>query len=242
MALARIVDEKGESVAGSRGLSLFYVEIKNRDGSLNGIEVLRLKDKLGTKALPTAELKLVGVKAQLVGVVGEGVKQISSMFNVTRLYNSVTSIAALRRILVLAEDYSSKRFAFDKMIADHVLNAELLKEARSQLSGCFHFTFFVAEIFGHEEVFHKENPLGLTKDELSKIFNNVGENSNPTKNELLKLQIARMEYALWKSATEINQEVWINDTMKESVDLESSTMLFIKDCFGVNSAIYQLFK
>ena len=170
MALARIVDEKGESVAGSRGLSLFYVEIKNRDGSLNGIEVLRLKDKLGTKALPTAELKLVGVKAQLVGVVGEGVKQISSMFNVTRLYNSVTSIAALRRILVLAEDYSSKRFAFDKMIADHVLNAELLKEARSQLSGCFHFTFFVAEIFGHEEVFHKENPLGLTKDELSKIL------------------------------------------------------------------------
>ena len=81
-----------------------------------------------------------------------------------------------------------------------------------------------------------------TEDELSKIFNNVGENSNPTKNELLKLQIARMEYALWKSATEINQEVWINDTMKESVDLESSTMLFIKDCFGVNSAIYQLFK
>lgn len=170
MALARIEDEKGNVVEGSKGLSLFYIEIRNGDGKLNNIEVLRLKDKLGTKALPTAELKLNGTRAELVGNIGDGVKQISSMFNVTRLYNSVTSVAAFRRILALASDYSSKRMAFGKLIAEHTLNAQVLKEASAQFNGCFHFTFLIAEIFGQEEVFTDQNNLSLDKEELNKIL------------------------------------------------------------------------
>ena len=50
MTLARV--EGAE--AGSRGLSLFYVELKNSQGDLQNIRIERLKDKLGTKALPTA--------------------------------------------------------------------------------------------------------------------------------------------------------------------------------------------
>ena len=42
------------ALAGSAGLSLFYLELRRPDGGLNGIEILRLKDKLGTRALPTA--------------------------------------------------------------------------------------------------------------------------------------------------------------------------------------------
>lgn len=170
MALARIEDEDGKSTPGSRGLSLFYVEIKKSDGSLNNIEILRLKDKLGTKALPTAELKLIGTKAILVGNRGEGVKQIASMFNVTRLYNSVTSIAAFRRILALAKDYSTKRKAFEKNIAAHPLNAKLLQKADSNLHGCFYFTFLIAEIFGNEEVFQENNDFKTNKDNLNKIL------------------------------------------------------------------------
>lgn len=170
MALARIEDDSGNTIKGSRGLSLFYVEIKNQDGSLNNIEVLRLKDKLGTKALPTAELKLVGTKAKLIGHPGEGVKQISSMFNVTRLYNSVTSIAAFRRILALATDYSKKRRAFDKVISEHPLNAKLIKVANFEFTNLFHFTFLVAEVFGHEEVFSADNSFKLSREELNKIL------------------------------------------------------------------------
>jgi len=51
---------------GTAGLSLFYLRVKNEDGSLNSIEVQRLKDKLGTKAVPTAELLLDGSQALLV--------------------------------------------------------------------------------------------------------------------------------------------------------------------------------
>ena len=88
MTLARI--EGAE--AGSRGLSLFYLELRDAKGQLQNIEVHRLKDKLGTKALPTAELTLKGTPAILVGGEGGGVKKISSLFNLTRIYNSVCSI------------------------------------------------------------------------------------------------------------------------------------------------------
>lgn len=52
---------------GSRGLSLFYAEVsRDEDGRLRGIEVQRLKDKLGTRQMPTAELLLDGLPAHRV--------------------------------------------------------------------------------------------------------------------------------------------------------------------------------
>lgn len=52
---------------GSRGLSLFYAEVsRNEEGQLKGIEVQRLKDKLGTRQMPTAELLLDGLPAYRV--------------------------------------------------------------------------------------------------------------------------------------------------------------------------------
>lgn len=52
---------------GSRGLSLFYAEVsRGEEGQLKGIEVQRLKDKLGTRQMPTAELLLDGLPAHRV--------------------------------------------------------------------------------------------------------------------------------------------------------------------------------
>lgn len=52
---------------GSKGLSLFYAEVsRGEDGRLRGIEVQRLKEKLGTRQLPTAELLLDGLPAYRV--------------------------------------------------------------------------------------------------------------------------------------------------------------------------------
>lgn len=52
-------------IPGSKGLSLFYLE--TRVGSkMNGIQITRLKDKLGTRQLPTGELILDGTTAHMV--------------------------------------------------------------------------------------------------------------------------------------------------------------------------------
>ncbi|MDD4974529.1 MAG: acyl-CoA dehydrogenase family protein [Bacteriovorax sp.] len=170
LALARTEDEAGQTIAGSKGLSLFYIELRKDTGELNHFEIIRLKEKLGTNALPTAEIKLNGTDAELIGIEGEGVKLISSMFNITRLYNAVTAIGAFRRVLTLAKDYSGKRKAFKKLINQHPLNIRILAKAQVDFHACFHLTFLISEIIGSEEVFTKDNSLNLNQEELSKIL------------------------------------------------------------------------
>lgn len=147
MTLARI---EGAD-PGSRGLSLFYLELRNDKNELNKIVVHRLKDKLGTKALPTAELSLQGTPARLVGGEGGGVKKIASLFNITRVYNSTCSIAHMRRGLALAKDYSMKRAAFGKTIMDHALHVETLMDQYVDYAASFHIVMRAVELLGKEE-------------------------------------------------------------------------------------------
>ena len=53
--------------AGSDALALFYLEPRKPDGRWRNIVIDRLKDKLGTRELPTAEIHLNGTPAELVG-------------------------------------------------------------------------------------------------------------------------------------------------------------------------------
>jgi putative acyl-CoA dehydrogenase len=80
LALARIEG----APEGNRGLTLFLLELRDAAGELRGIRVERLKDKLGTRALPTAELTLDGAPARRVGEEGRGVATVATMLNVTR--------------------------------------------------------------------------------------------------------------------------------------------------------------
>jgi alkylation response protein AidB-like acyl-CoA dehydrogenase len=116
--------------AGSAGLSLFLVEPGERSPEpphpLQGIRVLRLKDKLGTRALPTAELELEGTPAEPVGELGHGVRKIAAVLNVTRLYNACCSAASLARCLLLARSYAERRFAFGRRLLEHPLHVETL--------------------------------------------------------------------------------------------------------------------
>lgn len=148
--LARIEDN-GNKVEGSKGLSVFYVKTHNNDGSLNNITIHRLKDKLGTKALPTAELTLNGTKAELVGESGNGIKKISTLFNITRIYNATTSVAFMRRVIALARDYSSKRYAFRKNLNKQPLHTETLANLEIEMHAAFHAVFYTISLLGKEE-------------------------------------------------------------------------------------------
>ena len=138
--------------AGSKGLSLFYLELRNQEGQLNNIQIHRLKDKLGTKALPTAELSLQGTPARLVGSEGDGIKKIASVLNVTRIYNSVCATGHMRRALDLANDYAKKRTAFGKPLNEHPLHKETLRQLDEDFRRSFVFCMFVAHLQGQDEV------------------------------------------------------------------------------------------
>lgn len=148
MTLARIEG----SETGSRGLSLFYLETRNAQGKLNQIQIHRLKDKMGTKALPTAELTLNGTPAQLVGGEGGGVKKISSLFNITRVYNAICSIGQMRRAIELATEYAKVRTAFGKRIIDHPLHQQTLSDMQLEWMGCFHLVMKAVELLGLDEL------------------------------------------------------------------------------------------
>jgi putative acyl-CoA dehydrogenase len=137
--------------AGSRGLSLFYTETRDAHERLQNIEILRLKDKLGTRAMPTAELKLIGTPARLVGGEGHGVRKISSLFNITRVYNSICAIGHMRRALDLAQSYSRKRKVFGKYLIDHALHKFNLDRLEQEFCKSFDLTFYVAHLLGKDE-------------------------------------------------------------------------------------------
>lgn len=136
---------------GDRDLSLFYLEMRDADGQLNQLHIHRLKDKLGTRALPTAELTLNGTVAKLVGGQGKGIRKIASLFNITRIYNAVCAIGSMRRSLDLAQDYAHKRVAFGQRIIDHPLHLKTLAEWEMRFAGCLQLVFFVADLLGKDE-------------------------------------------------------------------------------------------
>ncbi|WP_284348109.1 acyl-CoA dehydrogenase family protein [Roseisolibacter agri] len=137
---------------GSRGLSLFFVPLaRDAEGRLPGLVVHRLKEKLGTHALPTAELTLDGTPARLVGGAGEGVRRIATLFNVTRVWNAACAAGGMRRAVTLARDYASRRVAFGKLLRDHPLHAETLAAMEVEARGALQLVLHVAALLGREE-------------------------------------------------------------------------------------------
>ncbi len=136
---------------GSRGLALFLVELRDANGRLRDIQVNRLKDKLGTRKVPTAELTLAGTPATLVGAPGDGVRQITPMLSVTRTWNAVSATSGMRRALALAHDYAGRRKAFGALLADKPLHADTLAGLAAEYAGAFCLAFRSVELLGSLE-------------------------------------------------------------------------------------------
>lgn len=148
MTLAR-VREGGQT---DEELSLFFVETRDPEsGRLNNIRINRLKDKLGTRALPTAELTLEGTPARMVGERGRGVATIATILNITRLYNACSSVGFIRRGLDLALDYADKRVVFGRPLSEQPLHRETLADIAVEYHAAFALVFEAAELLGREE-------------------------------------------------------------------------------------------
>ena len=139
------------SPSGSAGLSAFFVELRDAEGRLQGIRLERLKDKLGTRALPTAELTLEGTPATLVGAPGAGVRTIATLMNVTRVYNANAAVGGMRRAVDLACDYARRRRAFGKLLVEHALHRDTLAAMQTEVAAGLVLLFRAATLQGREE-------------------------------------------------------------------------------------------
>jgi alkylation response protein AidB-like acyl-CoA dehydrogenase len=136
---------------GGKGLAMYYVEVRDAEGRMNGIRVDRLKDKLGTRKVPTAELMLDGTRAQLVGTPMNGTRAIEPMLAVTRMWNSVCAIAFMRRALALARSYAKERKAFGLPLERLPLHADTLAGLEAETWGAFLMTFLLVELNGRQD-------------------------------------------------------------------------------------------
>ena len=137
--------------SGSRGLALFYVETRDESGALNGIRVCRLKDKLGTRKVPTAELILEDTVAHLVKGTSGGVGEIVPMLQMTRTWNSVCAVASMRRAVALARDYARRRHAFGRLLAEQPLHLDTLADMQGETEACLHLCFHLVDLLGRRE-------------------------------------------------------------------------------------------
>jgi alkylation response protein AidB-like acyl-CoA dehydrogenase len=126
--LALVLARPEGAPAGTAGLSLFLLPRTLPDGSANRYSIVRLKDKLGTRAMPSGEIKLEGARAYLVGDPQQGFKQMADMINMSRLSNGMRAAGLMRRALTEALFVARHRQAFGKPLIDlQLMRRQLLK-------------------------------------------------------------------------------------------------------------------
>ncbi|GAB4556210.1 MAG: DNA alkylation response protein [Rhizobacter sp.] len=110
------------------GLSCFFLPRWLPDGSVNGLHIQRLKDKLGNKANASSEVEFNGAQAWLVGDEGRGVPQILAMGAMTRLDCALGTSGLMRQSLSLALHHTAQRQAFGKALIEQPLMRNVLAD------------------------------------------------------------------------------------------------------------------
>ncbi|MFB6164782.1 MAG: acyl-CoA dehydrogenase family protein [Haloarculaceae archaeon] len=140
LALAR----RPDAPEGTAGLSMFIVPHTKRNGELNDQLYRRLKDKLGTIAVPTGEVEFRGAEAYLVGEAEEGFRYMAEMMNFERLTQATGSVGGIGRALLESKIYAADREAFGDAIDQYPLMRRDLVDMQVDYEGGLAFTFEAA--------------------------------------------------------------------------------------------------
>ncbi|OJD20732.1 hypothetical protein ACJ73_07934 [Blastomyces percursus] len=139
-------------------ISAFYAPLRRKvpggaegETELNGVRIQRLKNKLGTKTLPTAELELKGMRGYLIGKEGDGVREISTILNITRVHNMAGAVGGWARGLAISRAYAKVRVARGKLLTEMPAHVRALARDHVMYRGQLHLFHFVASLLGISE-------------------------------------------------------------------------------------------
>ncbi|ARS89172.1 acyl-CoA dehydrogenase family protein [Natrarchaeobaculum aegyptiacum] len=165
LALARTPD----APAGTDGLSMFLVphgdpdegvftkgDRQAFDGAPPGEAVndqlyRRLKDKLGTIAVPTGEVEFDDTPALLVGEEENGFRQMVEMLNLERLANAAASCGIMGRALLESKVHAANREAFGQTIDQFPLMRSDLVEMAVDYEAATAFVLETGRLFAERE-------------------------------------------------------------------------------------------
>lgn len=128
------------AAAGTEGLGLYLVARLRADGGLNRYRIRRLKEKLGTRGLPTGEIELEGAEAVQIAAPPRGLKLMMEALEYSRIHNAVGAAGIERRALREALRWARTRVAFGRslieypMVQDGLLSMRVRYEASTLLA------------------------------------------------------------------------------------------------------------
>jgi alkylation response protein AidB-like acyl-CoA dehydrogenase len=130
-----------------------------------GLRIHRLKDKLGTHALPSAEVQLDGAAGWPVAdpLAEGGLRRMMALVTVTRLHNAANATALLRRGLLMARTYAQTREAFGAPLWRQPLHREVLAGLAVEADAAFALTGLCFEALGRVEVDGHEESAALLR-------------------------------------------------------------------------------
>ena len=150
-AIATLARPEGAD-AGLKGLALFVVPATREDGTRNGIRIKRLKDKLGTKSVPTGEVDFVDAEAYILSnpqtsdSQERGLNRMMSMVNGSRLGVATMGLGIMRRSFLESAIYASHRTAFGKRLDEHPMVQETLVSMAVAIEGVSAIVFETASL------------------------------------------------------------------------------------------------
>lgn len=161
---------------GVKGLALYVIPKLLEDGTPNGIHIRRIKDKLGTRAVPTGEVDLVDAVGYLLAgpdqnaLDGRGINRMMEMVTESRVGVANMGAGIMRRTFLDAAIYATQREAFGKKLEDHpMVREEILRmmvESEAGAAMLFKSTALMTEA---REAGGKESPLLRILVPLTKI-------------------------------------------------------------------------
>ncbi|CAM5192462.1 Crotonobetainyl-CoA reductase [Ureibacillus acetophenoni] len=143
MVLARMPGAK----EGSKGLTLFAVPWRNEDGSVNGLRIRRLKDKLGVRAVPSGEVEFNGAVAYVVGDPNKGIYYMLEALNLSRICNAIASVGIMRRAYLEAKHYVSNRNAFGQVLTNYPMIQDSLAKFAAKVHVEVATTFDLIQLY-----------------------------------------------------------------------------------------------
>lgn len=135
-----------DSPKGAKGISLFFVPAYRNDGTPN-YSIRRLKDKLGTVAVPTGEVEFARSDAYLIGRAEDGIYMAMEVLVISRIDDAIAAVGIARKALWEAYLYSNKRTSFGKRLIEHPLMLRDFIEREVELEAAVVLSVLSAELF-----------------------------------------------------------------------------------------------
>jgi alkylation response protein AidB-like acyl-CoA dehydrogenase len=134
---------------GLAGLSLFFAEQINEDGSLN-YHVVKNEHKMGMHGAFTCEVLYENTKALLIGKEGEGFKYMLELMNEARICTGVQSVGGIEASIAYAKKYASERQQFGKPISELPLMKRNLQDMETERDA---LRALAADTISHYDIF-----------------------------------------------------------------------------------------